>query len=742
MTTPDAKNEEKLKHIHQLLAAHPSLMDAYHKLEPFILNLFGAERMSIFQRRRQHQDLVARFKTGKETREIKVPISPQSIAGYVALSQLPLIISDPYNQQELAEIHPRLKFADKFDKTSSFKTNNVICVPILEAGVLMGVMQVINKKSGSFSDTDLDLANSVAEIMGKKFRYELGGTSQPFEYLIHRNLISESDLKKVTESSQDNRQLVQRLASEHRVPEEDLGNALSVHYQVPYLPYLPDKYHLYQSESRLNLSYLKRNFVVVIADVAENPIVLMAEPNNAALLMEIESALGIDSYEIFVSLPNFVLQYLGAASGGGAGPGAMDEILDEIGTSVDELDEQAEDMSDDAPAVVRLVSRVLHDAKRLDASDIHVDPEKNAPTRVRMRIDGVCRDITQVPASHHNAVIARIKIMSNLNIAEKRVPQDGKLSFRMSGQLIEVRVATIPTVAGEGVVMRILAAGGALPMSKMNFSERNNKMIEEMVKKPHGILLVVGPTGSGKTTTLHAILGHINTPDKKIWTAEDPVEITQPGLQQVQVSPKIGFTFANALRAFLRADPDIILIGEMRDKETAHAGIEASLTGHLVLSTLHTNSAPETITRLLDLGLDPVNFSDACVGILAQRLIRTICKNCKEKYQASDTELSFIKRQYGEEYLSEIDLPEPLMLQRGKGCEDCGDTGYKGRTGVHELLSMTSELRALVYKQVSVHEMKAQAMKDGMRTLIQDGILKVLKGDTDIPQVQIISGSD
>ena len=735
-------NEEQLAHINQLLAEHPSLMDAYHKLEPYILNMFGAERMSIFQRRRQHQDLVARFKTGKETREIKVPISPQSIAGYVALSQLPLVISDPYDKQELISIHPRLKFADKFDKNSAFKTNNVMCVPILDAGVLMGVMQIINKKIGSFSDTDLNLANAVSEIMGKKFRYELGGTTQPFDYLVHRNLITEVNLKKVVDSSHDNRQLIQRMVSEHRIPEEDLGNALSVHFQVPYIPYLPDKYHLYQSDSRLNLSYLKRNFVAVITDAAEKPIVLMAEPNNAALLMEIESALGIDSYEISVSLPNFVLQYLGEAAGGGAGPGAMDEILDEIGSSVDAQDESNEEMSDDAPAVVRLVSRVLQDAKRLNASDIHVDPEKNAPTRVRMRIDGVCRDTTQVPASHHSAVVARIKIMANLNIAEKRVPQDGKLSFRMSGQLIEVRVATIPTVAGEGVVMRILAAGGALPMSKMNLSLRNTTMIEEMIKKPHGILLVVGPTGSGKTTTLHAILGYINTPEKKIWTAEDPVEITQPGLQQVQVSPKIGFTFANALRAFLRADPDIILIGEMRDKETAHAGIEASLTGHLVLSTLHTNSAPETITRLLDLGLDPVNFSDACVGILAQRLIRTLCGNCKEKYPASEVDMAFIKRQYGEEYLDELNLTEPVMLQRGTGCEECGDTGYKGRTGVHELLGMTSELRSLVYKEASVHAMKEQAMKDGMRTLTQDGILKVLKGDTDIAQVQIISGAD
>lgn len=733
--------EDTLLKIDKLLEAHPSLMDAYQQLEPIILNLFEAQRMSIFQRRRQHQDLVARFKTGKEMREIKVPISPQSIAGYVALSQKPLVISDPYNAQELAEIHPRLKFADKFDKHSKFKTDNILCVPILNAGVLMGVIQIINKKVGSFADADLRLANSLSEILGNKFRYELGGTSNPFDYLVHRNLLSEKDLLNFSESSKDTRHLIQRLISEARIPEAELGNALSVHYQVPFTSYLPDKYHLFQSESKLNLSYLKRNFVAVLADASENPIVLMVEPNNAALLMEIESALGIDSYEISVGLPNQVLQYLGEGTGGGA-PGEMDEILDEIGTSAEVLDESSEEMSDDAPAVVRLVSRVLHDAKRLNASDIHVDPEKNGPTRVRLRVDGVCRDVTQVPASHHSAVVARIKIMSNLNIAEKRVPQDGKLAFRMSGQLVEVRVATIPTVAGEGVVMRILASGGALPIEKMNISPRNTAMLKEMIKKPHGIILVVGPTGSGKTTTLHAILGYLNTPDKKIWTAEDPVEITQPGLQQVQVSPKIGFTFANALRAFLRADPDIILIGEMRDKETAHAGIEASLTGHLVLSTLHTNSAPETITRLLDLGLDPVNFSDACVGIMAQRLIRTLCANCKEAYPASETDLSFIKRQYGEEYIDELNLPTPLMLHRPKGCDECGDTGYKGRTGVHELLAMTSDLRSLVYKEAAVTAMKAQALKDGMRTLTQDGIFKVIKGDTDIAQVQIISGVD
>jgi type II secretory ATPase GspE/PulE/Tfp pilus assembly ATPase PilB-like protein len=719
----------------------PSLMSAYQQIEPLILQVFNAKRMSLFQRRLQHQDLVARFKTGKETGEIKVSISPQSIAGYVAMAQQPLIINDPYDDEQLKAIHLRLKFDKKFDQKSQFKTDNILCIPVMNAGVLMGVMQVINTDNdGGYDDHDLALALEISDMLGDKFRYELGGTTHPFDYLVHKNLVSDATIQEITQDS-TLKQTVQRLISEHRVPEEQIGNAISVHFQVPYIAYLPDKYHLYQNEAKLNLSYLKRNYVAVVADVRENPIVLMSEPNNASLLMEIESALGIESYEIAVGLPNQILQYLGENTSG-SGPGDMDEILDEIGITGEEDDDQTDDLAEDAPAVVRLVSRVLHDAKRLNASDIHIDPEKGAPTRVRMRVDGVMRDINQVPASHHNAMIARVKIMSSLNIAEKRVPQDGKLAFKMSGQSVEVRVATLPTVAGEGVVMRILATGGAMPIEKMNLSPRNIGMLEEMIKKPHGILLVVGPTGSGKTTTLHAILGYLNTPDKKIWTAEDPVEITQPGLQQVQVSPKIGFTFANALRAFLRADPDIILIGEMRDKETAHAGIEASLTGHLVLSTLHTNSAPETISRLLDLGLDPVNFSDACVGILAQRLVRTLCPNCKEECTVSEKDKAFLKRQYGESHFEELGLAENFTICQAKGCDECGDSGYRGRTGVHELLNMTDDLRAMVYKEAAANDMKAQAIKDGMRTLIQDAVLKVLKGDTDVAQIQILSGHD
>jgi type II secretory ATPase GspE/PulE/Tfp pilus assembly ATPase PilB-like protein len=530
------------------------------------------------------------------------------------------------------------------------------------------------------------------------------------------------------------------LHTEHQIAESDLCVALSIYYQVPFIDFSPAEFHISQGDTKLNISYLKRNSIAILRDLKEHAVVVMFEPNNTTLLMEIESALGDDNYQLAFSFPAQIQRYLGEAQTRSHGS-EFDDIIGEIDDITVEEASNTQTVVEDAPAIVRLVASILSEAKRMNASDIHIDPEPDSPTLVRMRVDGEVRDINQVPRAQHNAIIARIKIMASLNIAEKRIPQDGKLVFNLDGQNVDVRVATIPTVEGEGVVMRLLAGGSVLPIDKINLSERNLQMLQSIVTKPHGILLVVGPTGSGKTTTLHAILGHLNTPNKKIWTAEDPVEITQYRLQQVQVNPKIGFTFAKALRAFLRADPDVILIGEMRDKETAHAGIEASLTGHLVLSTLHTNSAPETITRLLDLGMDPVNFSDACVGIIAQRLVPVLCKKCRVKYSIEDSELAFIKRQYGPEYYDELDVPEDLHLYKAAGCFECNDTGYKGRTGVHELLPMTPELRGIVYKEASMQQIKDQAMKDGMRSLTQDVLLKVLKGETDLAQAQIISGS-
>ncbi|MFO0730753.1 MAG: GspE/PulE family protein [Nitrospiraceae bacterium] len=346
-------------------------------------------------------------------------------------------------------------------------------------------------------------------------------------------------------------------------------------------------------------------------------------------------------------------------------------------------------------------------------------------------------------ASYRRAIVSRLKIMASLDIAERRKPQDGKIKFKIGeNKEIELRVATIPTAGyNEDVVMRILAASEPLPLDKMGFSDRNLREIKSIAEKPYGIILCVGPTGSGKTTTLHSVLGHINTPDIKIWTAEDPVEITQYGLRQVQVHPKIGFTFAAAMRAFLRADPDVIMVGEMRDKETADTGIEASLTGHLVLSTLHTNSAVETITRLLDMGCDSFSFADAMLGVLAQRLARRICKECKEAYQPTKEEYEELRQGYGPDYWDKLGVKfdGAFKLYRGKGCETCNRTGLKGRVALHELLLGTDPMKRLIQNKARTEEMLKLAMEEGMTTLVQDGINKVLQGHTTYKEVKAVA---
>ncbi|AWB68602.1 general secretion pathway protein GspE [Saccharobesus litoralis] len=723
-----------------------SFSESFPEFESRILELFDCDRITIYQRNKNSFDIVSRYKSGNELREIRVPIGPQSIAGYVAFAKQGIMIENVQNPDELHRHHPKLKFADRFDKQSQFVTRNMLVVPIIANHILLGVLQLINKKDGlDFSLDDHTQAQELADFIGQKFRYELGGTSGPFEYLRHKKWVTESELKRIESNARNHADAIRRLIEDAKLMPEQVAMSLEVFHQVKHVSYDPEKYHLHALNEKLNDQYRKRNCVVILADVEENAIILMAEPNNAELLMEIESATGLINYDICVGLPTNILKYMGSTTGSDDQLGDLGDILDEIeDDSGDEEIGSDEILTEEAPAVVRLVNKILHDAKEFDASDIHIDPNKGtSPTKVRMRIDGVCQEILQLPASHHPAAVARIKIMARLDIAEKRLPQDGKFAVKINGNLVEVRIATIPTVFGEGVVMRILASGGAMPFDKLNLSPRNNDSLLKMIQKPHGIILVVGPTGSGKTTTLHAVLGKLNTPDKKIWTAEDPVEITQPGLQQVQMNNKIGFDFKTALRAFLRADPDIILIGEMRDRETAHAGVEASLTGHMVLSTLHTNSAPETVTRLIDLGLDPVNFSDACVGILAQRLIRTLCGKCKEEYKPEKEELDFLVRQYGEQYFNElgIDINE-VNLYRAKGCATCGDTGYKGRTGLHELLEITPELRHIINDGGTATAIKVEGMKGGMRTLVQDGIYKVLQGQTDFVQLQKITAAD
>lgn len=414
-------------------------------------------------------------------------------------------------------------------------------------------------------------------------------------------------------------------------------------------------------------------------------------------------------------------------------------------------------------SLVRMINSMILEAHREGASDIHIESYPGQEkTRIRFRRDGRLYTYLELPPSYRNAIVARVKIMCDLDISEKRKPQDGKINFaKFSPQhRIELRVATIPTNSGlEDVVMRILASAKPIPMNELGLSERNLAQLTQAVERPYGMVLCVGPTGSGKTTTLHSALMHINTPERKIWTAEDPIEITQAGLRQVQVNPRIDWTFAKALRAFVRADPDVIMVGEIRDEETAKTAIEASLTGHLVLSTLHTNSAPETVTRLLDMGMDPFNFADSLLAVLAQRLVRRLCTHCVGSSPASQEKVEELLADYmhafgsGEaskeqqreavraDWLRRYGRDGELQVYRSAGCKHCDDTGFKGRVGIHELMVISKNLRRLVQSGARAEELQEAALHEGMRTLRQDGIEKVLAGKTTIEEVRSTSNA-
>ncbi len=427
--------------------------------------------------------------------------------------------------------------------------------------------------------------------------------------------------------------------------------------------------------------------------------------------------------------------------------------------------EGAESRDQDKPieqsdnSLVRLIHTMIIEAHAQGVSDIHVETHPGREKlKIRFRKDGQLHPYLELPHTYRAAVIGRIKIMCDLDISERRKPQDGKINFSKfsPGHKLELRVATVPTNNGlEDVVMRLLTSARPVPLDGLGLSPRHLGQLKTAMERPYGLILCVGPTGSGKTTSLHSALSHINVPERKIWTAEDPIEITQPGLRQVQVNAKIDWTFAKALRAFLRADPDVIMVGEVRDAETARTAIEASLTGHLVLTTLHTNSAPETVTRLLDMGMDPFNFADSLLLVMAQRLVRKLCTECREHRPMSEAELEELlddhlfalrpadpaaaRAALQTEWLGRFGREGRLQHYSARGCPACAQTGFRGRHGIHELMPISRELRHLIQTGTRAELLQQTALAEGMRTLRQDGIEKVLQGITTIDEVRSTS---
>ncbi len=507
---------------------------------------------------------------------------------------------------------------------------------------------------------------------------------------------------------------------------ERLGIAVAAAAEYPELPLL---------EERVSDRFLRDAKALPLRETDEGLVVAMADPADAFTVRAIEMACGnrvLPRLAVTTELESGLERLYGA------GKSSMGQIVDDIATRDEEQDlgdiEHLKDLASEAP-VVRLVNLLITHALESRASDIHIEPFENRLI-VRFRIDGVLNEVESPPRRLSAAVISRVKIMANLDIAERRLPQDGRIKLRVQGKEIDLRVSTVPTMHGESVVMRILDKGGVpLDFASLGFDGRLLEAFLEALGQPHGILLVTGPTGSGKTTTLYTALDRLNQPEVKILTVEDPVEYQMPGINQIQVRPQINLSFANALRSIVRQDPDVIMIGEIRDLETAEIAVQSALTGHLVLSTVHTNDAPSTVNRLLDMGIEDYLLTSTVVGILAQRLVRSLCAHCRKPYKA-------LPEVVGQMGLGRFAGPGEVTLYHPVGCEHCSGTGYHGRLGIMEMMPMTDRVRSLVMRHANSTDLRAAAVEEGMESMFENGLRKAVAGVTTVEEVLRVTRED
>src|SRR5437588_2106482 len=691
--------------------------------------LFNADRLTIYAVGEDRQAIVSKVKTGLNSfKDLKLPIAEHSIAGYVALAKKTVNIKDVYDDGELRGLNANLRFLQEVDKRTGYRTKQMLVAPIVEPGTSRrtGVIQIINNKTGVpfgvlAEEGVHELAQTLAIAFKQRQKPQLVKTK--YDYLIADAVLSTGEFELASRQARKKAIDVGHVLTDaFQVKSPAIGAALSKFFGVPYEPFKPDRVKPMELLKNLKREYVEGNQWLAIDDTKQGLVVLCLDPERirssriaSNVFPKSRLLYKVTTQKEFRETIN---QFYGQETV--TDTGNIDDLLSDLDEETPEAtDGGADEVSEAADnELVKLVNKVIIEAYNQGASDIHIEPYPGkGKTEIRFRKDGSLGPYIEVPASYRAALVARLKIMCDLDISEKRKPQDGKIKFKKFGPLdIELRVATIPTAGGvEDIVMRILAAGEPIPLDKMGFSARNIDELQRAVSKPYGLFFVCGPTGSGKTTTLHSVLKHLNTPDTKIWTAEDPVEITQKGLRQVQVNRMAGLDFSVVMKAFLRADPDITMVGEMRDKETTSTGIEASLTGHLVFATLHTNSAPESIIRLLDMGMDPFNFADALLGVLAQRLAKRLCSKCKTPHVANQEELKAILEEYSMElrntenwkrdpkaayeavYREWVkmfgDDKGQFNLFTAVGCDACGGTGYKGRVGLHELLVGTDTVK-------------------------------------------------
>ena len=765
--------------VHAMLTVDDILLDAGADIK----RVFNAERLHIFVISDDGRLLHSKVRAADGTvSDFRRPIKTSSLVGVVAQTQMEVNLRDAADPDELSAVHADLQLASAFGIEAGDSPQQVLAAPIIYRGKrgqsseLLGVAQLVNSRSGQpFGGAEMEgfreLCDTLAvAIRNRRKEADLASLSarpvrSKYDALVSDGLISAEEIKLAANSARRKGVDIEEiLLTEFQVDRRAIGKSLATFFDVPYEPFKADRPKPLDLVKLIKRDYAQSAQWVPVEDAIDGLVVLTTDPERIQSSRVVSNifprALKV-AYRVTTAdeFERTLDQFFGEDIAAGSINDFLRDGGDNAALEFAETNDEAAAAADNE--LVKFVNKVIIDAHHQGASDIHIEPYPGRQkTVIRFRKDGTLTPYVEVPPSYRAPLTARLKIMCDLDISEKRKPQDGKIKFKKYGPLdIELRVATIPSAGGvEDVVMRILSAGKPIPVDQLGLTPHNHGRLMPVISKPYGLFFVCGPTGSGKTTTLHSVLGHLNTPETKIWTAEDPVEITQKGLRQVQVNRKAGLDFATVMKSFLRADPDIIMVGEMRDKETVSIGIEASLTGHLVFATLHTNSAPESITRLLDMGMDPFNFADALLGILAQRLAKRLC-TCKEAYTPDSAEIRAFVTEYAEDlqqfpawqtdpqieakrlydgWVAQYGAAGKLVFHRAKGCERCNNTGYKGRVGLHELMIGSDAIKKNIQEHARVADMFVTAIGEGMRTLRMDGMEKVLAGVTDLKQVRAV----
>lgn len=755
--------EEKIRAISVSIHSANNIDDILLKLKDSLLDLFHAERLTIYAYDKKTNEVFSKIKSGQAIKEIRVPVSPKSIAGCIATLLKPANINDVHNSVELTCFHPQLRFDDKWDKASGFTSKAMLVYPLIFQGQLMGVMQLVNKTDGlTFNKQDENTAEIISEVLALGLHNQTKYSKEKktrFDLLIQDGTLSQNELTAANIGARK-----QKLSPEfvliknHGFEKKDIGKSLSHYYSLPFIDLSEPGVITENLTTSLNKKELKEELWLPVSISDSNMTIAIVDPKNSDTVSKITMLFPKNELEFKVCIREDILDYLSGektttegfgsrqpvAKLGGSPPdqglidvdaliAEMEGDEDETGADANEALTQADNMT-----AIR-VQDILTDALNQQASDIHFEPAiGNKSITIRFRVDGVCRQYHPQADMNPRDIITILKKMAKLSITDYHVPQDGKFKMKIGHEEVEYKLSIYPTFGQtEDVVLHKVESLKPIPLKEMNLFSRNLGLVEDNLKKPNGMMLFVGPSGSGKTTMVHSCLEHINTPRIKIFTAENPVEIVQSGIRQIQIDEKNGLTYPKAINSLANGDADVILLGELSDKETAGVALETALTGRLILSTLRLNSTIDAIRHMLNLELNPMNLAQGLLLIGAQRFVVTLCKTCKESYHPEKEEFDQLMQEYGKEGFPKLGIKytDKLKLYKPAGCGKCNGSGYSGRTCIYEIMEMTPSIKQLIVEKADLKQIKEQAIYEGMNTLKQDGIWKIFRGYCDLKQV-------